>query len=67
MKKNKNIKFLTAFILSILLIIGIPMIPIGFSKEVEIVGILGIVFTAVGFYGTPIAWKIGRASCRERV
>ncbi|MCI6716261.1 MAG: hypothetical protein SOZ32_00220 [Bacilli bacterium] len=56
MKKNKNIKFLTAFILSILLIIGIPMIPIGFSKEVEIVGILGIVFTAVGFYGTPIAW-----------
>lgn len=56
MKTTKNIKLIIAIILTIFLIVGIPMITIGFSKNLDYIGIIGIVITALGFYGTPIAW-----------
>ena len=42
---------------TIMLVAGIPMIPVGFSLGYTFLGIIGIVFTAVGFYGCPLAWS----------
>ena len=45
-----------ASVLSLLLICGVPLIPVGFSQGIIPLGVFGIVFTVLGFYGTPLAW-----------
>lgn len=45
-----------ASVLSLLLLCGVPLIPVGFSLGIIPLGVTGIVFTVLGFYGTPLAW-----------
>ena len=45
-----------ALVFSVLFVAGIPMIPVGFYYGIYPVGILGIIFTVAGFYGTPFVW-----------
>ncbi len=54
---NKDLKklFYCSLILTILFVIGIPMIPM-FAGKITILMVLGIIFTAVGFYVMPIMW-----------
>ena len=47
-----------SIILSVMLVAGIPMIIIGATSKIYAVMGIGIAFTAIGFYGTPIAWSI---------
>lgn len=54
--KKLKINLAVSLIITVLLIIGIPLIPVGASKGITILWIIGIVFTAVGFYGTPLMW-----------
>lgn len=56
LKQAMKKRFWLALVLSVLLVAGIPMIPIGFAFGIYPVGILGIVFAVVGFYGCPVAW-----------
>lgn len=66
LQKARKRALALAFIFTFILVIGIPAIPVGFvlSGGAEgalriiwrAVGIIGIVFTAVGFYGCPISW-----------
>ena len=65
-KRARKKALIRAIIFTVLLVAGIPMIPIGFVFAAKTTGavhgiliavaIAGIAFTAVGFYGTPIAW-----------
>ena len=57
LKKARRRVLAMAFIFTIMLVAGIPMIPVGFSLGYTFLGIIGIVFTAVGFYGCPLAWS----------
>ena len=41
---------------SVMFAAGIPLIPVGASKGLWALMIVGIVFTAAGFYGTPMLW-----------
>lgn len=67
--KTRNRRFALAVILSVMLVIGIPMIIVGAvgpsdghgAMRAARIGYkfmmgLGIAFTAVGFYGTPLGW-----------
>lgn len=56
LKKAKKSALIRAIILTILLVVGIPMIPVGFALDILPVGIIGIAFTVIGFYGCPLAW-----------
>lgn len=56
LKKAKRGALIRALILTLMLIAGIPMIPIGFVFDILPVGIIGIAFTVIGFYGCPVAW-----------
>ena len=59
MKKiNKNTKtiLIWSVIISLMLIVGIPMIILGAIKSIWFVLVIGIIFTVIGFYGTPIIW-----------
>lgn len=56
LKRSKNRALAAAIILTVLLISGIPAIPLGFTSGYIAVGIVGIVFTVIGFYGCPISW-----------
>ena len=58
MKKiNNEVKksFIISLIVSILFVVGIPMIPI-FAGKNWVLMALGIVFVVVGFYGMPLLW-----------
>lgn len=56
--KAKKKSFCIALTITILFICGIPMIPLGFIYHVLPIAIAGIIFTAGGFYGTPISWVL---------
>ena len=59
MKKiNKNTKtiLIWSVIISLMLVVGIPMIILGAIKSIWFVLVIGIIFTVIGFYGTPIIW-----------
>lgn len=56
LKRSKNRALAAAIILTVLLVAGIPAIPLGFTSGYIAVGIVGIVFTVIGFYGCPISW-----------
>lgn len=56
LKKNKRKAFIVAMVMTFMLAGGIPMIPVGFSMGLTVIGVIGIVFAAVGFYGCPISW-----------
>lgn len=45
-----------AAVLSAALAAGIPMIPLGFANGIIPLGVIGIVLTVVGFYGSPLMW-----------
>ena len=49
-------KMIAGIILSVLFVVGVPCIPIGFSFGLIPVGVIGIVFTVAGFYGAPLVW-----------
>lgn len=49
-------KMTAGIVLSVLFVIGVPCIPIGFAFGLLPIGIVGIVFAVVGFYGTPLIW-----------
>ena len=49
---------ITAIVLSVMFVAGIPMIIVGATKSIPAVLGIGIAFTAVGFYGTPLAWTM---------
>lgn len=57
--------FFLSMLFSVMFVAGIPMIVLGASKGIMPVMIIGIIFTALGFYGTPmfwvILWRKGRA------
>ena len=55
-EKTLRTKFFAALVMSVLFVAGIPLIPVGAVNGIYPVMIVGIVFTAVGFYGTPILW-----------
>lgn len=50
----KICSLICALIISVMFVVGIVMIPV-FAGRLELL-ILGIVFTVVGFYGTPLIW-----------
>lgn len=67
MKKMKRVLkkwFAIALGTSVLMVVGIPLIPISASKGMTWLLIVAIVFTAYGFYGCPLYW-ISYASKRE--
>ena len=66
MENNKRIKvmFWLALSSSVMLGIGIPMIPIFIVAGNWFLAVVGIIFTLYGFYGCPFYW-IGYASSRE--
>lgn len=53
---RKNLALIVSIIVSITLVGGIPMIPIGFATDYIFVAIAGIVFVAHGFYGVTFYW-----------
>ena len=55
---GKNVKnnFRIALVLSLMLIVGVPMIVLGASNKIWAVMAIGIAFTVLGFYGCPLAW-----------
>lgn len=55
---GKNVKnnFCIALALSLMLIVGVPMIVLGASNKIWAVMAIGIAFTVLGFYGCPLAW-----------
>ncbi len=54
---NKDVRkrLIIAIVISCMLVIGIPLIIVGASKNMAIMGI-GIAMTVIGFYGTPMIW-----------
>lgn len=67
MKKMKRVLkkwFFIALVTSVLMVIGIPLIPISAVKGITWLLIVSIVLTAYGFYGCPLYW-ISYASKRE--
>ena len=57
-KLNKELKklLIISLVITAMLISGIPFIIFGATKNITLLLVVGIAFTAVGFYGTPIAW-----------
>lgn len=55
-KKAVQKSFWVATVLTVMLIAGIPMIVFGASGKMWVLMSIGIAFTALGFYGAPIAW-----------
>jgi ribosomal protein S8 len=53
---TKYKRFILALLFSIGFISGIPLLIYGFINHLYLIGVLGIVFTVAGFYGTPILW-----------
>lgn len=54
-KKEINIWFWASLLVSILFVVGIPIIPL-FAGKNWFVAALGIFFTVFGFYGMPFFW-----------
>ena len=57
-KLNSELKklFMLSLIITAMLISGVPFIIFGATKNITLLLVVGIAFTAVGFYGTPVAW-----------
>lgn len=55
LKKEMNRALIVSLIITIMFVVGIPLIPC-FAGKNTLLMVVGIVFAAVGFYGTPIAW-----------
>ncbi len=55
-KKYEKKSLIAAIVLSMMLIVGVPMIVLGASNKIWAVMAIGIAFTVLGFYGCPIAW-----------
>ena len=55
-EKDKKTRLAISLVVTIMLICGIPLIIVGATKSIWIVLGIGIAFTVIGFYGTPIAW-----------
>ena len=58
MKKiNSDIRkiFVISLIVTILFIVGIPLIPL-FAGKNWVIMTIGIIFVVIGFYGSPILW-----------
>lgn len=49
-------RFIAGIVLSVLFVVGVPCIAIGFSSNIIPLGVVGIIFTVAGFYGTPLVW-----------
>lgn len=67
MKKMKRVlrnQFAIALVTSIMMVVGIPLIPISAVNGITWLLVVAIVFTAYGFYGCPLYW-ISYASKRE--
>lgn len=47
-----------SIVITVMLVAGIPMIVLGATNEIYAVMGVGIAFTALGFYGTPVAWSL---------
>lgn len=56
LKNKTNLQLIIALVLTVAFIVGIPMIVLGAVNGLTIVMVVGIVFTAVGFYVMPIMW-----------
>ena len=72
MKKLKRriiVVFFVSLFVSISMVVGIPMIPIGFANDIVWMGIVGIVLTAHGFYGVTFYWIWfgGLISCKRLI
>lgn len=67
LKKARKRMLTVAVVFTVMLVAGIPLIPVGFMFAGKTEGavhalwlaaaIIGIAFTAVGFYGCPLAWS----------
>lgn len=65
-KRARKKALIQAIIFTVLLVAGIPMIPIGFVFAAKTTGAvhgiliavasIGIAFTALGYFGTPLSW-----------
>lgn len=57
-KINRDLKkaLITSIIITLLLVLGIPLIIIGATKNIWALLGIGIAFTVIGFYGTPLIW-----------
>mgnify|MGYP005769946423 FL=1 len=53
--KDINIIFAISLIVSVLFVVGIPLIAV-FAGDNWILMTLGIIFVVVGFYGSPLLW-----------
>lgn len=55
---NKDIKksLIASIIISVLFVVGIPLIIFGATNSIWILLGLGIACTVIGFYGTPLMW-----------
>lgn len=55
---NKAVRkqLILSLVLSCMLVAGIPMIIFGASNKLWFLMAAGILFTVLGFYGTPMAW-----------
>ncbi len=56
LKRDQNRALAIALIMTLMLVAGIPAIPVGFALGYTAVGVAGIVCTVIGFYGCPVAW-----------
>lgn len=63
-----SVLLITLIFASVLFVAGIPMIPLGVINGKMWITILGIVFTAGGFFGLPFAWTFfGTVKSWQRV
>lgn len=53
-----NALLITSIVMTVLLVVGVPLIIVGANTKVYAVMGIGIAFTAIGFYGCPVAWSI---------
>ena len=63
-KKHKN-TLLLMILLSVLSVVSIPGIVLGFYFHILYIAIPSIVFVVIGFYGLPMGW-VAYGSLRER-
>ena len=63
-----NTLLIVSIVLTAMLVGGVPMLILGAVNELWALMGIGIAFTAVGFYGTPVAWSIyGSSRTLKRV
>lgn len=55
-EKDLKTRLIVSFVVTIMLVFGIPLIIVGATQSIWAILGIGISFTVIGFYGAPISW-----------